>query len=122
MTHANRLRPFVPLLFLAGALGAVALWSLLSAQRLEAAPRAITPRGELTAEERQNIDVFESWKGSVVFISTSERVVDFWSRNVMSVPRGTGSGFVWDGEGHVVTNVHVIANAAEALGEARRRP
>lgn len=82
--------------------------------RAEAAPRQVTARGELTAEERTNIDIFETWKASVVYISTSERVVDFWTRNVMSVPRGTGSGFAWDDKGHVITNLHVIAGAAEA--------
>jgi S1-C subfamily serine protease len=82
--------------------------------RAEAAPRQVTARGELTAEEKTNIDIFETWKASVVYISTSERVVDFWTRNVMSVPRGTGSGFAWDDKGHVVTNLHVIAGAAEA--------
>ncbi|HVF18173.1 MAG TPA: trypsin-like peptidase domain-containing protein [Steroidobacteraceae bacterium] len=82
--------------------------------RAEAAPRQVTARGELTGEEKTNIDIFETWKASVVYISTSERVVDFWTRNVMSVPRGTGSGFAWDDKGHVITNLHVIAGAAEA--------
>jgi S1-C subfamily serine protease len=41
-------------------------------------------------------------------------VQDFWSRNVLSVPRGTGSGFIWDDAGHVVTNYHVIEGASEA--------
>jgi S1-C subfamily serine protease len=68
----------------------------------------------LTADEQTNIDIFETWKASVVYISTSERVVDFWTRNVTSVPRGTGSGFVWDENGHIVTNLHVIAGAAGA--------
>jgi len=36
------------------------------APRAEAAPRPVTPRGELTAEEHSNIEVFETWKGSVV--------------------------------------------------------
>jgi S1-C subfamily serine protease len=61
----------------------------------------------------------------VVFISTSNRVVDFWTRNVMSVPRGTGSGFIWDEQGHIITNVHVIAGAAEAtvkLADGRDYP
>jgi S1-C subfamily serine protease len=82
--------------------------------RAEAAPRPITSRGDLDAEEKTNIGIFETWKASVVYISTRERVVDFWTRNVTSVPRGTGSGFVWDEQGHVVTNYHVIAGAAEA--------
>ncbi len=50
----------------------------------------------------------------MVYISTSELVRDFWSRNVTEVPRGTGSGFIWDEEGHVVTNLHVIADASSA--------
>jgi S1-C subfamily serine protease len=83
-------------------------------QAAEAAPRATTERGELTAEEQQNIDIFEKWKASVVYIATSDRVMDFWTRNVTDVPRGTGSGFMWDTAGHVVTNVHVIAGAAAA--------
>ncbi len=78
-------------------------------------PRPVTARGELSAEEKATIDLFERSRDSVVFISTSEAVVDFWSRNVMSVPRGTGSGFIWDDAGHVVTNFHVIRGASEAL-------
>lgn len=81
---------------------------------VEAAPRPITPRGPLTPEEKGNIAVFESAKSSVVYISTSEQVMNFWTRNVQTVPHGTGSGFIWDSAGHVVTNLHVIADASEA--------
>lgn len=80
----------------------------------QAAPRPITPRGALTAEEKANIAVFESSKASVVYISTSDRVLDYWTRNVLTVPHGTGTGFIWDAAGHVVTNLHVVADAAEA--------
>jgi S1-C subfamily serine protease len=80
----------------------------------QAHARTVTPRGELPPEERATIELFERTKSSVVFISTKERVVDFWTRNTLSVPKGTGSGFVWDEQGHVVTNYHVIEGAAEA--------
>lgn len=79
-----------------------------------ASARPVAPRGELTAEERVVIDIFEKSKRSVVYISTSERVRDFWTRNVRSIPRGTGSGFVWDEQGNIITNYHVIAGASEA--------
>lgn len=81
---------------------------------VQAAPRAITPRGPLTPEEKSNIAVFESAKGSVVYISTSEQVLDYWTLSVQTVPQGTGSGFIWDSAGHVVTNLHVIADASVA--------
>ncbi|MFA6014273.1 MAG: trypsin-like peptidase domain-containing protein [Gallionellaceae bacterium] len=81
----------------------------------DAAPRKITPRGELAADEKATIDLFEQAKDSVVFITTRAQVQDFWSRNIFSVQRGTGSGFLWDESGHVITNYHVIENASEAI-------
>jgi S1-C subfamily serine protease len=79
-----------------------------------AVPREVTPRSPIGTEEQATIDVFEKSKASVVYISTRREVVDFWTRNTTSVPQGTGSGFVWDESDHVVTNLHVIANASEA--------
>lgn len=78
------------------------------------APRAITARGELAANEQSTIEIFENASPSVVFITTKKRVRNFWSRDVFSVPRGTGSGFIWDNLGHVVTNFHVIEGASSA--------
>jgi len=77
-------------------------------------PRPVAPRGDLSAEEKAVIGLFEKARDSVVFITTREQVRDFWTRNVFSVPRGTGSGFIWDEAGHVVTNFHVIQGASEA--------
>jgi S1-C subfamily serine protease len=79
-----------------------------------AAERTVTPRGDLAADERSTIELFEKSRDSVVFITTAQWVQDVWTRNVFSVPRGTGSGFVWDEAGHVVTNFHVIQGASEA--------
>ena len=79
-----------------------------------AQPRQVTPRGELAADEKSTIKLFENSRNSVVYITTRAQVQDFWSRDIFSVPRGTGSGFIWDEYGHVVTNYHVIEDASEA--------
>jgi S1-C subfamily serine protease len=79
-----------------------------------AEPRVVAARGELAEDERSTIALFEAARGSVVFIATVERVVNPWTRNPLQLPRGTGSGFVWDPLGHIVTNHHVIAGAAAA--------
>jgi hypothetical protein len=89
-------------------------WPAFLGRNSEAAPRTVTARGDLAADERATIELFERAKDSVVYISTRQQVMDFWTRNVFSVPRGTGSGFVWDEAGHVVTNFHVIEGASEA--------
>jgi S1-C subfamily serine protease len=77
-------------------------------------PRAVVERGPLSADERNTISVFESVSPSVVYITTVQYVRDFFSPNVMRLPQGTGSGFVWDEQGRVVTNYHVIRGAQEA--------
>ncbi|MRJ02767.1 MAG: trypsin-like serine protease [Epsilonproteobacteria bacterium] len=78
-------------------------------------PKPVTPRGDLMALEKTNIAIFERAKPSVVYISTLQQVVDYWSMNVFNLPKGTGSGFVWDHFGHIVTNYHVIEGASEAI-------
>ncbi|HWH72726.1 MAG TPA: trypsin-like peptidase domain-containing protein [Methylibium sp.] len=82
--------------------------------RPDAQPRAVASRGPLTAEERQHIDVFKAVSPSVVHITTLEVGRELFSADVSQVPRGTGTGFIWDERGHVVTNFHVIqgGNAA----------
>lgn len=79
------------------------------------ASQVVTVRGPLADDEKNTIQLFEHSRGSVVFISTSALVQDFWSRNIFAVPKGSGSGFIWDQKGHVITNYHVIAGANEAI-------
>jgi S1-C subfamily serine protease len=98
----------------------IILWKLLPAIEYlwaptEDQPRTVTARGDLAADEKSTIELFEKSRGSVVFISTAALVRDIWTRNVFAVPRGTGSGFIWDDAGHVITNYHVIENASGAI-------
>lgn len=79
-----------------------------------AQPRAITPRGELAAEEKSTINLFRKASPSVVNITTLEVAQDLFTLNQMQIPRGTGSGFVWDNHGNIITNFHVIQNANAA--------
>jgi S1-C subfamily serine protease len=79
--------------------------------RTELAPRAVTPRGPLAADELTNIDLFKKASPSVVHITSLAAQRDMFSMNVQQVPRGTGTGFVWDDKGHIVTNFHVIQGA-----------
>lgn len=62
---------------------------------------------QLSDDERNTIDVVEATKTSVVFITNIQRVRDFYFTE-QEVTRGSGSGFVWDNQGHIVTNYHVI--------------
>jgi S1-C subfamily serine protease len=81
-----------------------------------AAPRAITPRGDLAGDEKSTIALFKEASPSVVHITTLALGQDRVTLDLFQIPRGTGSGFVWDQEGHIVTNYHVIqgADAAQA--------
>ncbi len=98
----------------AALLGAVAAFFAVPALvqgRTDALPRAIAPRGPLAADEQANIDVFKKTSPSVVHITSLGVQRDMFSLNVQQVPRGTGTGFVWDDSGHVVTNFHVVQGA-----------
>jgi S1-C subfamily serine protease len=75
--------------------------------------REVAPVTYLTNSEEATIQLFEKTAPSVCFITTSTLREDFWNRNVMEIPSGTGSGFIWDKEGHIITNFHVIQNASK---------
>jgi S1-C subfamily serine protease len=67
----------------------------------------IVPAGNLADDEKSTIELFRQSSQSAAFITTSARVDDF-RLNVTEIPRGSGSAFVWDSDGHVVTNFHVV--------------
>ncbi|MFQ5687387.1 MAG: S1C family serine protease [Candidatus Scalindua sp.] len=71
------------------------------------------PIGDLGADEKANMEVFERVSPSVNFITNKKLQRDFFSFNIMEIPQGTGSGFLWDNKGHIVTNFHVIYKADE---------
>jgi S1-C subfamily serine protease len=71
----------------------------------------VAPRAALTDSEGQLNALFEEASPSVVFITSVALRRDFFRFNVMEIPQGTGSGFVWDDRGNIVTNYHVISEA-----------
>mmetsp|Transcript_35717 Transcript_35717/g.73021 ORF Transcript_35717/g.73021 Transcript_35717/m.73021 type:complete len:498 (-) Transcript_35717:66-1559(-) len=66
------------------------------------------------SEEEARISIFERVAPSVVYIDTFKQKQDVFSTDIMEIPIGSGSGFIWDNEGHIVTNFHVIQQAKSA--------
>lgn len=77
----------------------------------EPVPVLITPRGDLAADEQSTVDLFRSASPAVVYITNIEVRRNIFSLNIHEIPKGTGSGFIWDKQGRVVTNYHVIESA-----------
>ena len=73
------------------------------------APPAQAPaNARLTEDERNTIEIVRKTRNSVVYITNLQYVRDFFYSSDEPVRRGSGSGFVWDDRGHIVTNFHVI--------------
>lgn len=66
-----------------------------------------SPRAR-TEDEQNTIDIFRAAAPATVYVTQTQVVVDYWNRRTVEVPAGTGTGFVWDADGHVVTNYHVV--------------
>jgi S1-C subfamily serine protease len=77
-------------------------------------PRVVSPPGDLGADEKATIEVFQNVSPSVVHITSIDVRPDRLNLNALEVPQGTGSGFVWDQSGHIVTNFHVVAAGSRA--------
>ncbi len=61
-----------------------------------------------TEDEQNTIEVFRHSAPATVFVSQTQLVVDYWNRRTVEVPAGSGTGFLWDNQGHIVTNYHVV--------------
>jgi S1-C subfamily serine protease len=79
-----------------------------------AAPRAVTARGELFSDEKSTIALFRQASPAVVNITAIGVQRDLFTLNLYQIPQGTGSGFIWDTRGNIITNFHVIQNADAA--------
>ncbi len=75
----------------------------------QAQSRAVAARGALAADEQRIVTLFEQAAPSVAYITTQVVQTNMWMEQRVS--EGAGSGFVWDAQGHVVTNHHVVEGA-----------
>lgn len=107
-----RLRARATAVFLILVLASVFLG--LAALAEDSEPRTAQPRGELAAPEQATVSLFERLSPSVAYITSVALKRDWYSLNIYEIPRGAGSGFVWDRQGHIVTNFHVLEGASSA--------
>lgn len=74
----------------------------------------VAPVTRIFDTEEATIKLFENASQSVCFITTLGVRQNYFNRNEEEIPLGSGSGFIWDKEGHIITNFHVIQNAQKA--------
>ncbi|MCF6148970.1 MAG: trypsin-like serine protease [Candidatus Kuenenia sp.] len=109
----KKYRKLLPYIFLIAA-GLFFYHSTWSMSRDKVELRPITPSsGKFDKEEQAVIDVFKMSSSSVVYITNKQVRRDLFTLDIFKIPQGTGSGFIWDEEGHVITNFHVVYQANE---------
>lgn len=90
-------------------------------------PRLIAARGDLAGSEKTTIALFERASPSVVHVFAQSAAQDRGLLDIENEDESqgggtqTGTGFVWDGAGHVVTNTHVVQAAAQSGGSVSVR-
>lgn len=71
--------------------------------------------GFATDDERNTIQVFEAARPSVVFVTNQQLARDPYSFDLITVPSGSGTGFIWSEDGYIVTNFHVVEGAGKIM-------
>ncbi len=70
----------------------------------------------LKSDENKQIDIFKKTSKSVCFISTEySKLASNLNMDIDNLPKGVGTGFLWDKKGHIVTNFHVINKVDNAM-------
>jgi S1-C subfamily serine protease len=64
-----------------------------------------------TEDEANTTEIFRKASPAVVYVTNTALRRSLFSLNVQEIPRGSGTGFVWNKKGLIVTNFHVIAGA-----------
>ncbi|XP_057854420.2 protease Do-like 1, chloroplastic isoform X1 [Cryptomeria japonica] len=73
----------------------------------------VTSPRKLQTDELATVRLFQDNTPSVVYITNLAVRQDAFTLDVLEVPQGSGSGFIWDQKGHIVTNYHVIRGASD---------
>ncbi|KAB2891523.1 MAG: trypsin-like serine protease [Desulfobulbaceae bacterium] len=107
----NKISPFLILFLVLFGLWLIFGQPVRSPLNPDAVPRSVTARGDLAADEQNTIEIFKNNSPSVVYVTSTALRRGLFSLNAVEIPQGTGSGFVWDDEGRIVTNYHVISDA-----------
>lgn len=68
-----------------------------------------------TDDEQNSIDIFEAARPSVVFVTKEQVTRNPYSFDLVTIPSGSGTGFVWNRDGYIVTNYHVVQGASRVM-------
>jgi S1-C subfamily serine protease len=97
--------------FLIGFIAGAALLTMVKKEATAATDATPATAPLLITDEANNIAVFEAASPSVVFVTNTQLRRQRFSLNVLEIPKGSGTGFIWDDDGLIVTNFHVVYGA-----------
>ena len=80
-------------------------------------PAQTVEKGFLIENEKNTIEIFKQSSPMVVSVDNTRLASDFFSTNFQEIPAGSGTGFIWDNQGHVITNFHVVQGAFNSRGQ-----